>query len=279
MKKKPKKTNNHSANKNEFAKKNFICNVIIVILAIVSCVTYIAGNLISLYNYYEVKNQNELAASSDLFIPSIVYNGTIGNKDSLSDYIFKGKTVQNKNTDDKYGFVEDNVTVYNNGNYNASDIHIEISIRKAALDYIIQFIKEKNLNLEISYKERFSIIDYDDKDSFVITIQEKYKNIHKSKTISTHVGDIKNIKKDSNITIDFPDSLDFFIKFSAYLKIVYNDNSTINELLNPIKFKIKSFGRENKVTYKTINAHMGGIRLMNANEKGTNYIAVIIMGH
>lgn len=279
MKKKPKKTNNHSVNKNDFAKKNFICNVIIVILAIVSCVTYIAGNLISLYNYYEVKNQNELAASSDLFIPSIVYNGTINNKDSLSDYIFKGKIVQNKNTDDKYGFVEDNITVYNNGNYNASDIHIEISIRKEALDYIRQFIKEKNLNLEISYKERFSIIDDDDKDSFVITIQEKYKNIHKSKTISTHVGDIKNIKKDSNITIDFPDSLDFFIKLSAYLKLVYNDNSTINELLNPIKFKIKSFGRENKVTYKTINAHMGGIRLINANEKGTNYIAVIIMGH
>lgn len=279
MSKKVIKTSDITEDKDYFARKNYACNRWIVAIAGLSFLTYLIGNLISLYNYFETKQQNEIAISSDLYIPSILYHGTINNEDSIYDYLFHKKPTQDKNIVDTSGFVVDRFTVCNNGSYNASDVQIELTINREALDYLTQFIKDKNLNLEVSYQEVASSIDLNDKNNCFISIQQKYKNSYQSRLITTSAGRIQNIKKDSEVTIDIPSNLDFFIKFSAYLKAAYNDSFDIKDLQNPILIKIKSFGRGNKEIFKTVKAHLSDIILYSTNKTGTKYFAIMLIDH
>ena len=111
MKRKIRQITHLENNKNYFEKRNFICNVILVIIAIISCATYITGNLISLYNYYETKNQNDISNSSDLTIPSIIYNGTIDNKKSIFDSIFKDSNDKDTGITKAPGFTVNKLTI------------------------------------------------------------------------------------------------------------------------------------------------------------------------
>ena len=268
MKRKVGQKNASSTSNDGFARGNFICNVTLVVIAIISCATYIAGNLISLYNYYETKNQNDIAISSDISIPSIIYSGTINNKGTMFDSIFKDNHDEEKNITNAPGFTINNLTIYNNGSYNASDVHISIVINKKAIDYTNQFIKDKNLNFEIIYNE----------DTYTTSIHQKSKNNDQSRLITTFAGKIQNIKKDSQATIEIPENLVFFIRLFAYLKSTYGDSFSLKYLQNPILIKIKSFGRGNKEVYKTLEAYMSDIMILNQSEKKTSFFALLQIG-
>ncbi len=168
---------------------------------------------------------------------------------------------------------EVNPLLYNNGNYNANEVLIDFEINRSVLDYLIQFIKENNIDIELSYKElekkRFNSEIEDD---YVIFISQKNSKEYKSALFTNLAAHIPNIKKDEHLDFPIPSNLDTVIKLVAYFSTSYKNNFDINEInKNPILIRIKSIGRKNTTTYRTIKAYLGNIFIFDENAKKPSY--------
>lgn len=250
----------HTRN-DKYARGNFICNVILVFAAIISCSTYIAGNLISLYNFYETKDQNKINNSSDIFVSDIIYYGSIISGIQDKDSIFSHEHKNYINFNGTSAPVKNNFHIYNTGNSTAKKVTAYFYINNTILEYIKNFIRINKVDMQFFYNTLQHInFNGENKDIYSISVGQRTKDGYASETVIENSVTIPIMKKDVEKEEILPLNFDTIIKLIAFFKYFYKEKFDLNFVnKNPILILIKWYDGHNNQTYQTTKVQIGDL--------------------
>ena len=233
-------------------RRNIICYVILVLIIVTSCITYIYKNYSSIYTCFATKNDMD-SGVSHLSIPQFTVCGSIYRNEDIATSMQKNPSELVRQLGKTTKIPVNKILIENFGDYDAKNAYIDIVIDSSCIEYLQKFITDNNIDFKFSIT---STIQNDDRNSLFTSYKINYAsldNAHRVKNTSK-TQFIPTIRKHGNSEIAIPPDLYLFIRIVAHLEFFYKESFSFDKVFkSPIQIIITEYNGKNRTVTTNIS--------------------------
>jgi len=233
-------------------RRNIVFYVILALIIVTSCITYIYKNYSSIDSCFAAKNDMDCGVSH-LSIPQFTISGTIYRNEDIATSMQKNPSELVRQLGKAKKIPLNIIRIENFGDYDANNAYIDIVIDSICIEYLQKFITNNNIDFKFSMT---STMQNDDRNRFFTSYEINYASFDNTHAVinTFKTQFIPTIRKYGNAEIAISPDLYFFIRIVAHLEFFYKESFSFDKVFkSPIQIIITEYNGKNRTVTTNIS--------------------------